>query len=264
MDAKDFKTGNKTTGLTVVKNLLNNETVKTRFTEILEKKAQGFMASITSLVSSNRAFESVDGNTVIGSALIAATLDLPINQNFGFAYIIPYGNSAQFQMGYKGYIQLAIRTGQYETINATEIYEGELVKFDRLKGTYEFDTEKKTSDKVIGYAAYFKLKTGFEKMLYLSTEQITMHAKRYSKTYGKSSSTWATQYDGMAKKTVLKLLLSKYGILSVQMQEAIKYDQSSVRLDDNSGEPTADYIDSVPEAEHTESEQLFLDTKTEN
>lgn len=148
---------------------------------------------------------------------MAASLDLPINQNLGFAYIIPYGNEAQFQMGYKGYIQLAMRTGQYQTINAAEVYEGEIVKQNRFTGEYEFG--EKTSDKIVGYIAYFKLVNGFEKYLYMSIEEMQAHAKKFSKNYKGGTDKWGiTDFHSMAIKTVLKRLISKYGILSIEMQ----------------------------------------------
>ena len=148
---------------------------------------------------------------------MAASLDLPINQNLGFAYIIPYKDEAQFQMGYKGYIQLAMRTGQYQTINAAEVYEGEIVKQNRFTGEYEFG--EKTSDKIIGYIAYFKLVNGFEKYLYMSIEEMQAHAKKFSKNYKGGTDKWGlTDFHSMAIKTVLKRLISKYGILSIEMQ----------------------------------------------
>lgn len=253
--------GSQNSGLPAIKGLLARVDVKQRFMEVLDKKANGFMASITSLVAANRNFANVDANSVIGCAMVAATLDLPINQNFGFAYIIPYSGVAQFQMGYKGFIQLALRTGQYGTINATEIFEGELIKQDRLTGLTEFDTNAKKSDTIIGYAAYFKLNSGFEKSLYMSIEEVRKHGKRYSKSFNKSDAPWQTQFDAMAKKTVLKRLLSGYGILSVEMQTAINYDQSAVKINEES-EPTAEYIDNLPVTEsETETETLFLEEK---
>ena len=235
--------------LSVVKSLLSAESTKKRFEEILGQKAPQFMASLTSLVSSSTNFNDVDGNTIIASALIAATLDLPINPSLGFAYIIPYNvkvgdawvKKAQFQMGYKSFLQLALRTALYQTINATEVYEGELTSRNRLTGDCNIDESKKTSDKVIGYAAYFRLLNGFQKVLYMTVEQIQAHGKRFSKSYDNKDGLWKKDFHSMAMKTVLKLLLSKYGILSVEMQKAIVADQAIV---DESGNPT-EYPDSL-------------------
>lgn len=235
------------TTLGAIKQLLSTEEVKKRFTEVLGAKAPTFLGSIVSLVSSNTNFHGVDPNSIMSSAFIAATLDLPINSNLGFAYIVPYenrdGKKAQFQLGYKGFVQLALRTGQYETINATEIYDGELVKHNRLTGEIVIDETKRKSDKIIGYASYFKLLNGFEKTYFMTIDEVTAHGKRYSKSFSNPRAVWQTDFDGMAKKTVLKLLLSKFGILSVEMQKALEVDQAIVKEDseveypDNPQEP---------------------------
>lgn len=224
-----------------VNTLLKQDGYKKRFNELMGKKAPAFISSIVN-VSNLPSLKDADPNTIISSAVVAATLDLPIDQNLGFAYIVPYntkvGNSfvkkAQFQMGYKGYIQLAMRTGQYKTINAIEIYEGEIKRVNRLTGEIEFNEDETlvNRDAVVGYIAYFKLLNGFEKTIYMSREEMEKHAKKYSQSYSSSkkwvadSSLWATDFDGMAIKTVMKRLLSKYGILSIEMQSAITNDQA--------------------------------------
>lgn len=230
----------KTDGLSAI---LQSVNVKKRFEEVLGKKAPGFISSIISLVNANNQLKAADPKTVVAAAAMAASLDLPINQNLGFAYIIPYGDKAQFQMGYKGFIQLAIRTNQYATINATEVYEGELVSYNRITGVTEFDESKRKSDKIVGYVAYFKLLSGFEKWLYMTTEQVAKHAKRYSKSYNRSSSPWTTHELEMSLKTVIKLLLSKYGILSVEMQKALETDQGVIVAEN--GEEKVQYVDAV-------------------
>jgi recombination protein RecT len=139
---------------------------------------------------------------------------------------VPYGRQAQFQIMYKGFIQLAIRSGQYLTINSAPVFEGELVKIDRVKGEFTFDYDKRTSDKVIGYTAYFKLINGFEKTLYMTVQEVNNHGKRFSKSYQKGFGIWVDDFDSMAQKTVLKRLLSKWGILSIEMKDAIMYDQA--------------------------------------
>lgn len=200
-----------------IQSLVSQESVKARFEELLGKKAPGFISSLLAVVNNNKLLAKANPNTVIAAGAMAASLDLPINQNLGFAYIIPYGNEAQFQMGYKGYIQLAMRTGQYQTINAAEVYEGEIIKQNRFTGEYEFG--EKTSDKIVGYIAYFKLVNGFEKYLYMSIEEMQAHAKKFSKNYKGGIDKWGiTDFHSMAIKTVLKRLISKYGILSIEMQ----------------------------------------------
>lgn len=244
--------------LGIVKNYLGNDAVKKRFEEILKDKAPGFIQSIVSLVSSSTNFNGVDPNTIIASAFQAATLDLPINQNLGFAYIIPYGRKAQFQLGYKGFIQLALRTGQYKTINATEIYEGELVEFNRISGLIKLDPEKRKSDKIIGYAAYFQLINGFEKTLFMTVDELMEHGKKYSKSFNNGQ--WKDNPHVMMLKTVIKLLLSKYGILSVQLEKALQADQAIISESED-GEVQFNYEDN-PETEEVETE-VVEDEKTE-
>lgn len=228
-----------------VSSILSQEQVKRRFNEILGENANAFISSIVSATKSNPSLMKCEPATIISSAVIAATLKLPIQSNLGFSYIVPYKGNAQFQMGYKGFIQLAIRTGQYETMNATAIYEGELVKNDRITGEVEIDVNKKRSNKVVGYLGYFKLVSGFKKMLYMSKEEIEQHGKKYSQSYSSPSSVWKKDFDSMALKTVLKLLLSKYGILSVEMQTAITVDQSVIKDADTLD---VDYVDAKQES----------------
>lgn len=215
------------TTLPALKSMLSNDSVKARFKEILGAKAPGFISSILSVANSNTLLQRAEPQSVMNAAVIAATLDLPINPNLGFAYIIPYGNSAQFQLGYKGIIQLAMRSGQYKTINVNEVYEGEIKDVNRFTGNYEFG--ERSSDKVVGYMAYFKLTNGFEKYLYMTKEECEKHGKKYSQTYKRCTGLWATEFDSMSRKTCLKMLLSKYGILSIDMQRAQVFDQAVVK-----------------------------------
>lgn len=215
----------KLTNATTLNELVSNEKIKKRFDEVLGKKAPQFISSLLSLTNAKPELKAADPKTVISAAMIAATLDLPINQNLGFAHIVPYGKSASFQMGWKGFVQLAIRTGLYQTMNATELYDGELISYNRITGEISIDESKKKSDKIVAYVAYFKLKTGFEKYLYMTVEQVKKHASRYSKSYSRPGTPWQVNFDAMALKTVLKMLLSKYGILSIEMQTAITLDQ---------------------------------------
>ena len=218
-----------------VQNLFAKEDVRARFTEMLGKKAQGFITSVLQITNSNELLKNADPLSIYNAAATAATLDLPLNNNLGFAYIIPYkqkkdGNLvdvAQFQLGYKGFIQLAQRSGQFQTISASPIYEGQLVEQNPLTG-FVFDFTKKTSDKVIGYASYFKLINGFEKTLFMSVEEMNKHGVRFSKTFAKGFGLWKDDFDSMALKTVLKLLLSKFAPLSIEMQRAVISDQAII------------------------------------
>ena len=217
--------------------LLNSENVKKRTTEILGDRSAQFLASILQVTKDNNYLSKADPNSVLQAEMVAATLDLPINNNLGFAYIVPYKNDAQFQMGWKGFVQLALRSGQYKKINVIEIKEGEIneLKLDPLREDYMFnwiqDPSKREAAKTVGYAAFFQLVNGFEKTVYWTKEAVTQHAKKFSKSFGYSTSAWQTNFDAMAKKTVLKNMLANYGSLSVdyQMQKAIKFDQSVVK-----------------------------------
>lgn len=231
--------------------MLGSELVKKRFFEILGKKSAGFISSILSVVKNNDMLTKADPASVLNSAVIAATLDLPINPNLGYAYIVPYKGAAAFQMGYKGYVQLAMRTGQYKTINAVEVHEGDIVSENQFTGEYEFDKTIHRDAPVIGYMAYFKLLNGFEKYLYMSKEELQQHGLKYSQTYKRGGGLWATEFDSMAKKTVLKLLLSKYGILSIEMQTATITDQATVKgnlIEEGIEDVQVDYIDNTADS----------------
>lgn len=207
---------------TTMKGLLNSPAVMKRFEEVMGKRANQFTSSILNLYNSEKMIQKAEPMSVISAAMVAATLDLPVDKNLGYAWIVPYGGKAQFQLGYKGYIQLALRTGQYRNINVIEVYEGELKKWDRLTEELELDFENRKSDKVIGYTGYFELINGFRKTVYWSKEEIEKHKKKFSK----SDFGWKNDYDAMAKKTVIRNMLNKWGILSIDMQKAYVEDVS--------------------------------------
>ena len=253
-----------------VKNLLSNESVKTRFHDVLGKKAPQFMASIVNVVSASTQLKQCQPNSIMAAAFVAASFDLPIDSNLGFAALVPYDKKfkdpntgqwtkvklAQFQMMYKGFIQLAIRTGEYEKMNCSAVYEDELRSYNPITGECEFVTDFREckqrnngeTDKIVGYYAWFRLSSGFTKELYMSKGEVVNHAKTYSQAYrydlneNKQSSKWTTDFDAMAKKTVIKLLLSKWGILSVEMQKAMTDDQ---KVFDENGEES--YGDNQPD-----------------
>lgn len=254
-----------------LKNVLNTDSVKEQFKNALGKNADTFIASVIDLFNSDSKLRECNPNQVVMEALKAAVLHLPINKSLGFAYIIPYSNSypkkdeygrdmigqdgkkiwekklePTFQLGYKGYIQLAMRTGQYRTLNADVVYDGEVRKVSKLTGEIAFDGDKK-SDKVIGYFCYFELLNGFAKTLYMTVDQMANHAKRYSKGLKKEITVdqlkaladlpvstddnktvgWLGNFHSMGVKTVVRNLLSKFGYLSVEMQTAIADDMRS-------------------------------------
>ena len=217
------------------KNFFARADVRAKFEEMLGNRAPQFITSVLQIAKSNALLAQADPLSIYNAAALAATLDLPLNNSLGFAYIIPFGEKqkdgsylqkAQFQIGYKGLIQLAQRSGQFKTISVAPIFEGQLVSENPLTG-FEFDFTKK-SEKVIGYASFFSLINGFEKTLYMSVEELNKHGIRFSQTYKKGYGLWKDDFDSMAKKTVLKLLLSKFAPLSVSMQKAVITDQSII------------------------------------
>lgn len=255
-----------------IKSMISQDTVKKKFAEVLGQKAPQFLASITNVVAGSNQLKQCSANSIMSAAFVAATYDLPIDSNLGFSAIVPYNESvwnpqtrewvkvpkAQFQMMYKGFIQLAIRSGYYEKMNYAVVYEDELVSYNPITGELEFVTDFSNctqringeDDKVVGYYAWFRLKTGFRQELYMSKAAVEHHARKYSQAYrydidkNKKSSKWTTDFEAMALKTVIKLLLSKWGILSVDMQRAIQDDQKT--FDD---EGNGSYGDNQPEIE---------------
>ena len=214
-----------------LKALMQTKTIRARFEEVLGKKSAGFMSSIVTATSQNKHLAKAEPMSIISAAAIAASLDLPINPSLGLAYIVPYGDKAQFQIGWKGFVQLALRSGQYETINAARVYEGQLTKFDPFTGDMEFNAEAKKSDKVTGYLLYFRLLNGYRKYFYMTREQAEAHGKRFSQTFKKGFGVWVDDFDSMALKTVVKLGLAKFGPLSIEMQTAFETDQATIKND---------------------------------
>ena len=262
------------TNLVALKGYFNNEACMNNLRAMLGQKAQGFATSVLSVVNNNRLLQNAEPSTVYSSAMVAASLDLPINPNLGFAAIVPYGRVAQFQIMTRGLIQLAIRSGQYERITNAVVHKGELVKYDPFKDEYEFDASKRESDEVIGYMAYFRTIGGFEKFYYMTKDEVLAHGKKYSKSF--SSGPWKDNQEAMCLKTVTQLLLAKFGIMSIEMNRAIKYDQAVVKDDftnissieeidtaeveyiDN---PNADVTAEPTEEEVTPNDNLFSNEK---
>lgn len=253
-----------------VKSAISSDKVKKKFAEVLGKKAPQFLASVTNTVIGSTQLQKCDATSIMGAAFVAATYDLPIDSNLGFAAIVPYNNSkwnpqtrqydkhmeAQFQIMYKGFIQLAIRSGYYKRMNYAVVYEDELKSYNPITGEIEFVEDfsqctlraQGVEETVAGYYARFELTTGYVQELFMSRQAVDNHAKKYSQAYrydikeGKKSSKWSTDFQSMALKTVIKLLLSKWGILSVDMQRAIQDDQ---KVYDESG--NGDYSDNQPD-----------------
>ena len=233
-----------------LKEMLSIPSVKKNIEEMLKGKSSQFITSVLNLTSTS--LQGCDPNSVYGAVMKSASLDLSVDPNLGQAWIIPYntkdGKLAQFQLGYKGFIQLAKRSGQYVKLNAVPVYEGQFKSFDPLTEDIELDWNGKTSDKVVGFVGYFKELNGFEKTVYWTAEEMEAHALKYSKNYAKyKKGLWAEDFIKMGRKTALKLMLSQWGTLSIDMQTAINTDQSIINL--NGNEEEIRYIDNEEEKE---------------
>lgn len=253
----NLTTGINGTGIPALKSLLATEAIKKQMKSLLGDKAGHFMMAIVGVVEGTPQLQDCEPQSIINSAIASATLDLPIEKNLGYAYIVPYKDKAQFQIGYKGYIQLALRSGQYKYINSIEIKEGELENYNLLTGEFNFkfieDINQRLEAKTIGYASYIEFTNGFRNTLYMTKEQIENHAKKYSQSYGYdlskgySNSNWSKNFDSMALKTVLKLNLSKFGALSVSVQKALQIDGSSIKSISEEGTINVEYVDNTNE-----------------
>lgn len=225
------------------KNLINNTLGD-------PKRAAGFITAITSAVSTNPSLQECDPATILSAGLLGETLQLSPSPQLGQYYLVPFNDRklgrkvAQFQLGYKGYIQLAIRSGQYKKLNVLPIKEGELIKYDPLNEEVEVhliedDTEREAAP-TIGYYAMFEYLNGFRKVLYWSKEKMEAHALEYSQGYRakKGYTFWEKDFDSMACKTMLRQLISKWGIMSIDFQKAYESDMGVLRPGDH-----VEYVD---------------------
>lgn len=215
--------------------IMRSPGIAKKVTEMFGKEsiAAGFISSVLSIANGNNALRKADPMTVVGAAMVAAQLKLPIVPTIGLAYIVPYKGQAQFQIGYKGLIELAERSGQFKCIIDEVVYEGQLISKNRFTGEYVFDEDAKVSDKVIGYMARFDLINGFSKTIYWSRAEIEAHATKFSQSFRSGyDSPWKSDFDAMARKTVLKALFSKYAPKSIDMQTAITSDQAVVKANE--------------------------------
>lgn len=211
-----------------LRTMMDAPSVQSQFESVLKENKSAFIASLIDLYSNDTTLQECEPKAVVFEALKAASLKLPINKQLGFSWIVPYSKSEKvgnqwvkkaiptFQIGYKGYIQLALRTGKYRIINADVVLEGEFKTKNKLTGEVDISGTA-TSDKVVGYFAHIELLTGFTKTIYSTVEQVKAHAEKYVPSYKHEKSIWKTSFDEMAKKTVLRNLLSKYGFLSTEL-----------------------------------------------
>ena len=211
-------------------------------TAVLGEKKEAFVTSLVSVVANDANLQKCNPMSVIYAAMKSVPLGLPIENNLGYAAVIPYGDNASFQIMRNGWVELAMRTGQVKFIANEIVHKGELVKKNKFTGEYIFDEDKKESDDVIGYMAYIKLNNGFEKTVYWTIEEVKAHALRYSQTYKKGYGVWKDSFDAMALKTVLKNLIVKYCPKSAELQKAIVDDQTVTNKDN-----VSTYADNTPD-----------------
>ena len=213
-------------------------------------RATRFIASISSAVATNQSLQECDAGTILSGALLGESLNLSPSPQLGQYYLVPFNDSkkgykvAQFQLGYKGYIQLAIRSGQYKKLNVLAIKKGELVRYDPLNEEIEVnlidDEEERENAETVGYYAMFEYTNGFRKSMYWSKAKMEKHALKYSSGYKakKGYTFWEKDFDGMAYKTMLRQLISKWGIMSIDMQQAVEKDMTTINTDG-----TYEYVD---------------------
>lgn len=249
---------------------------------VLGENKQAFINNMTALVSNDKALQVCEPTTLMFAGLKATALGLPLDNNLGFAYVLPYRNTkenkteAQLQLGYKAIVQLAIRSKQFETINVTDVREGELKKRNRMTGEIEMewieDDATRSKLPIIGYIGYFKLLSGYSKTTYWSVEELKQHGAKYSQTFKKGYGVWKDNFDAMCKKTVLKLMLNKGDApMSVEIQQAIKYDQSVIideqgnhRYADNEKPSAEDRLAAIADAENKIEEAEVVDVEPIN
>lgn len=231
-----------------LKETLNAPSVKAKFESMLGKRAPQFLTSISTVVQNNSLLQKADVNSIVMGAAVAASMDLPLHPALGYAALVPFNSKdgcfAQLQVMVKGLTELALRSGQIHALIAETVYEGQLVKKNKFTGEYVFDEDAKTSDKVIGFMAYLRLANNFEKYEYMTVEEVKAHAGKFSQTYKKGFGVWKDHFEEMAKKTVLRRLLTRWAPKSLEMQMGLTFDQSVVKGDiDNVENADAMYAD---------------------
>lgn len=260
---------------------LNAPQIQSYLKDVIGSNRDKFVTNLVSVTNQNKALQKCTNMSLMSGALVATTLNLSLNSSFGYAYLVPFKNNklskeknadvyeAQFQIGYKGYIQLALRTGQYKKINAIPVYKSQFQGWNALTEELELsEFDNFEDDEVIGYVAYFRLVNGFEKTMFWSKDKMEKHADTYSQSFSldidkkikqgkikesdmwKYSSYWYKDFDGMALKTMLRQVLSKYGIMSEEMQKAYEDDQSVISGDNKN------YIDVEVEEKPTKPKSL--------
>lgn len=238
-----------------ISRLINDDGFRKQAEKTLGEGTPQFMSSVLTLVNADPKMQELDPIQLYNTCLMAAALKLPFNNNLGHAYIIAYKGIPQLQIGWKGFVQLAQRSGQFRTIGVNAVYENEIGGIDPMTGEIIFDFKLEKAGNVIGYMAYFELLNGFKKNLYMTNKQLTAHANKYSQTFKRKFGVWVDNFDAMAQKTVVKLLLSKFAPLSIDLAKAIELDQQ-----DSDG----DYADNKSKVTIVDAELGTSETDKEN
>lgn len=243
---------------------LSNDGTKKYLKGVLGERTGQFITSLTNLAGSSEMLKNCDRNSILACALKAISMELPFDPNLEFTWCVPYGKTATFQIGAKGYIQLALRTGQYKFIGSRDVRDGEFLGRNFV-GDPEIKwlpDDERANKEIIGYMAGLELVNGFKKVIFWTNQEVENHAIRYSQSYrkykktgNKSDAIWASQFEKMAEKTVLKALISKYGIMSTDMQKAVVSDQAKLNIDLETGEENINYIDNSESIEALPGEQ---------
>lgn len=252
---------------------LSQDAIKAKINEVIGgKDGQRFISAIVSATTANPALQECSNGSILSAAMLGESLKLSPSPQLGQYYLVPFkdkekGKVAQFQLGYKGYIQLAIRSGQYKKLNVLGIKEGELIRFDPLNEEIEVqlieDEDAREAAETVGYYAMFEYTNGFKKAMYWSKKKMEAHALKYSQGYaadkrkGTNWTFWSKDFDGMAYKTMLRQLISKWGIMSIEMQSAIDADMAVINDDG-----TKEYVDNQPEdVQVVEAEASVVDAE---
>ncbi|MEM1967540.1 MAG: recombinase RecT [Nitrososphaerota archaeon] len=218
-----------------LKRILSAESVREQLKMALAAEADLFVASLVELYSEDQLLQQCDPADVVREAFKAAVLGLPLSKDLGHVYLVPYRDKGgvirpSFLLGSEGYTKLALRSGLFHTINAGKVHEGELAKYDLLSGMFELDYTKRKSDRVIGYFAYFKLKDGFEKGIYMTVDEVRKHAEKHSKSYHVKGGVWETDFDAMAVRTVLRIALLDWGPIFPDLERVVNYERKETML----------------------------------
>lgn len=262
------------TGLKAVKTFLTSDAIRGRFEQMLGKRTNQFLTSVMQIISKSKELQNAEIDSIYNAAATAAIVNLPLNNNLQFACIVPYWENgrqlAQFQMQYRGYLQLAQRSTKVKTINVTDVRKGEIKVMDRKTGrnTYEWIQEEdvRLALPIVGWLSYFQTVDGFEKEVYWSVEKIKNHGLKYSKTFQKGKGRWISDFDAMCAKTVLKENISKYSPLSIdtEMAVALQADDGIIKGIEGT-ELDVDYADNpiqyAEEISDEEADRIAKETK---